>query len=53
MMTMYYQTLEDFTMTRSYTWQHTQPDMKAVKPSFAGRNIDCVPTGHSGAKIEI
>jgi hypothetical protein len=52
-LTMYYQTLEDFKMTRSYIWQHTQLDTKAAKPSFAGRNIECAPTGHSEMKIKV
>jgi hypothetical protein len=40
---MYYQTLEEFSMTRSYIWQHTQLDTKAAKPSFSGRNIETAP----------
>jgi hypothetical protein len=54
-LTMYYQTLEDFMMTRSYIWQHTQLDTKAAKPSFSGRNIETAPNAvmNSGVEIKI
>jgi hypothetical protein len=40
-------------MTRSYIWQHTQPDSKAAKTSFSGRNIECVPNAVSNSGVEI
>jgi hypothetical protein len=38
-------------MTRSYIWQHTQLDSKAVKPRFSGRNIECAPNAVTNSEV--